>query len=136
MAKGDHLMVPHDPLSVVMHHGIDCGDGRVVEYSKVCNGTIREVTLDEFASGRSVDFVHYDVSLEAEETVRRARSRVGEKAYDLFGNNCEHFATWCKTGRHESAQVRNATKAAGAAAAATAMVGVLILGAVFGRGRA
>jgi hypothetical protein len=38
-------------------------------------------------------------------TVRRAMSRLGEQNYNLLFNNCEHFATWCKTGRHRSVQV-------------------------------
>jgi hypothetical protein len=31
--------------------------------------------------------------------------RIGEQRYNLLFNNCEHFAHWCKTGRHRSAQV-------------------------------
>lgn len=40
-----------------------------------------------------------------EETVSRAKSRLGEEKYALPFNNCEHFAIWCKTGVHESHQV-------------------------------
>ena len=40
-----------------------------------------------------------------EETIQRARSRMGEEQYSLLFNNCEHFAIWCKTGLHESHQV-------------------------------
>lgn len=40
-----------------------------------------------------------------EETVQRARSRLGETKYNLVTNNCEHFAIWCKTGISESRQV-------------------------------
>lgn len=40
-----------------------------------------------------------------EETVARAKSRLGEENYNLAGNNCEHFALWCKTGVQESHQV-------------------------------
>ncbi len=40
-----------------------------------------------------------------EETVERARSRIGEKKYSLGLNNCEHFAIWCKTGMKESSQI-------------------------------
>lgn len=40
-----------------------------------------------------------------EETVARAKSRLGEQKYTLPFNNCEHFAIWCKTGVHESHQV-------------------------------
>ena len=31
--------------------------------------------------------------------------RLGEQDYNLLFNNCEHFATWCKTGLHRSGQV-------------------------------
>lgn len=40
-----------------------------------------------------------------EETVARAKSRIGEENYNLVVNNCEHFAIWCKTGISESHQV-------------------------------
>ncbi len=40
-----------------------------------------------------------------EETVRRARSKLGEGGYNLALNNCEHFAAWCKTGVRSSKQV-------------------------------
>jgi len=40
-------------------------------------------------------------------TLRRAMSRLGEQNYNLLFNNCEHFAHWCKTGRHRSEQVEN-----------------------------
>lgn len=43
--------------------------------------------------------------LSPEETVKRAKSRLGEKAYNLTKNNCEHFALWCKTGKAFSRQV-------------------------------
>jgi hypothetical protein len=45
-----------------------------------------------------------------EETVNRARSRLGENRYNLVFNNCEHFALWCKTGISESGQVNAAAK--------------------------
>jgi hypothetical protein len=40
-------------------------------------------------------------------TLRRAMGRLGEQNYNLLFNNCEHFAHWCKTGRHRSGQVEN-----------------------------
>lgn len=40
-----------------------------------------------------------------EETVQRARSKIGERQYNLVFNNCEHFAVWCKTGLSESRQI-------------------------------
>lgn len=41
-----------------------------------------------------------------EETIERARERLGEAKYNLFFNNCEHFAIWCKTGISESNQIQ------------------------------
>ena len=32
---------------------------------------------------------------------------MGKKKYNLLFNNCEHFATWCKTGINESQQVQD-----------------------------
>lgn len=40
-----------------------------------------------------------------EETVERARSKIGMGGYNLALNNCEHFAVWCKTGVRDSSQV-------------------------------
>ena len=51
----------------------------------------------------------------ANETIERAKSRIGETKYNLIFNNCEHFAMWCKTGVAESSQVRNILRAAVAA---------------------
>lgn len=39
------------------------------------------------------------------EIVERAKARLGEANYDLFGWNCEHFAMWCATGVARSLQV-------------------------------
>jgi Lecithin retinol acyltransferase len=39
--------------------------------------------------------------------VERAKSRLGERDYNLLFNNCEHFTSWCKTGIDDSKQVRN-----------------------------
>ncbi|XP_071849461.1 uncharacterized protein [Apostichopus japonicus] len=35
----------------------------------------------------------------------RAVSRLGKEGYNLFTNNCEHFATFCKTGVYRSDQI-------------------------------
>ena len=49
----------------------------------------------------------HKIQLPAREVIRRARSRIGEEAYNLFKNNCEHFANWCKEGDSTSKQARN-----------------------------
>ena len=50
-------------------------------------------------------------SYSAEETVKRARSRIGETKYSLSTNNCEHFAEECKTGVKNSSQVNELANA-------------------------
>jgi hypothetical protein len=40
-----------------------------------------------------------------EAIVRRARSRLGERRYAIFSNNCEHFCSWCQVGESRSEQV-------------------------------
>ncbi len=61
-----------------------------------------------------------------EETVERAKSRLGENEYDIALNNCEHFAFWCKTGLSDSHQVDTIIqKIAGARTALSAISDVL-----------
>ncbi|XP_063438765.1 uncharacterized protein LOC134719735 [Mytilus trossulus] len=47
-----------------------------------------------------------------EEIVKRASDALGgdqeEFGYNVFNNNCEHFASWCVTGRSLSIQIRKA----------------------------
>ena len=47
--------------------------------------------------------------LNSDEVIERARSRRGEGEYNLFGNNCEHFARWCKTEVCECEQAETLT---------------------------
>ena len=54
--------------------------------------------------------VDHEYSLPAEKVIQRARSRVGKVNYNLIENNCEHFATWCKTGKGFSSQVYSFSK--------------------------
>lgn len=121
MARGDHLMVECRGYS---HHGIDCGDGQVVHFDSTAWRKLHatfvpqrapRVTLvgfDDFALGRPVRVVPYDVCDEAEIVVARSLSCLGDAGYRLFRHNCEHFAVWCKTGRRWSSQVAAARAAA------------------------
>ena len=47
----------------------------------------------------------YDDSYTDEYVMLRATKTDGERKYDIFEQNCEHSARWCKTGIHESVQM-------------------------------
>ena len=117
------------------HYGVYVGDGNVIHYSGekgdfVGVKSIRYGTMNDFLGGKKEFFelifrkVHlkprkekrYETQSEEyflyspEETVERAKSRLGETKYNLALNNCEHFAIWCKTGVSESYQVKAVLK--------------------------
>jgi hypothetical protein len=109
MARGDQIYTQRDFLTmegVYEHHGIDCGDGTVIHYRKGTE-TITRTSLEEFTDGRPIYAKHYKVSYIPDVVIRRAESRLGEQQYNLLYNNCEHFATWCKTGVSRSEQVED-----------------------------
>lgn len=114
MAYGDHVYVDRGSYS---HHGIDMGDGRVIHFAstngKKSAAVIRWASIDEFAGTGRVQVRAYGVRFHPKETAMRAESMVGQSGYDFFANNCEHFATWCATGEHSSAQVEAAASGAG-----------------------
>ena len=110
----------------VIHYAAEGGDF----YGKIC---IHEADFLEFLrDGRDYFYLHFegrcpikiyqnenvysgDILLFAninkykiyspEETVQRARNRIGEEKYNFVTKNCEHFALWCKTDVEESTQV-------------------------------
>ena len=106
MAAADHLQVPRQH-GLFNHHGIDLGDGTVAHYLE--GRAILRSPLEEFSRGQPLSVVTYnpDDCSTPRVTLRRAMSRLGEQNYNLLFNNCEHFAHWCKTGRHRSEQVEN-----------------------------
>ena len=106
MARGDQVYVYRDVVSIPYeHHGIDCGDGTIIHYSKIGEAAVRRTSKATFARGNSIYTKERTTSLIADDGIKRAESRLGEQQYDLFFNNCEHFANWCKTGRSECIQL-------------------------------
>jgi hypothetical protein len=106
LAVADHLQTPRQH-GLFNHHGIDLGDGTVAHYLE--GREILRSPLEEFSRGQPVTPVAYpEKGCSAPGvTLRRAMGRLGEQRYNLLFNNCEHFAHWCKTGRHRSAQVED-----------------------------
>ena len=102
MSTADHLQVPRRH-GLFNHHGIDLGDGTVAHYLE--GREILRSPVSEFSQGEVVSVMEHTNASPAGVTLRRAMGRLGEQNYNLLFNNCEHFATWCKTGRHRSEQV-------------------------------
>mgnify|MGYP001167030026 FL=1 len=102
MPAADHLQVPRQH-GLFNHHGIDLGDGTVAHYLE--GREILRSSTDDFSQGQPLSVIEHADASPARVTLQRAMSRIGEQNYNLLFNNCEHFATWCKTGRHRSGQI-------------------------------
>lgn len=105
-----------------LHHGIYVGGGRVIHYAGWADdrptGPVEEIDLAAFAQDEAYSVITHKDPAPADTIVDRARSRLGEAAYDVAANNCEHFCNWCVKLHHSSSQVELAT-AAGTASIAT-----------------
>jgi hypothetical protein len=107
--KGDVIWAVGFPF----HCGIYESDDSVIHFAPANgsktkkNAVIHRSTLTEFAKSSPVIVIEFspEKCLPPEESIRRAYSRLGENAYNLVLNNCEHFAIWCKIGEHRSLQV-------------------------------
>lgn len=108
IALGAHLVVSY---SLYDHHGIYIGNGKVVHYSGLIGKSIpciEEVTLEQFSDGKKIKIKKHKKKKYSDcEVVERAKSRIGEFAYSVTNNNCEHFVYWCIKGRNKSKQVEN-----------------------------
>ena len=90
------------------HHAIDLGDGYVVQYGRgVSDGvgaTVQVSSYATFSKGRPIETVASPALYETHEIALRALSCLGERDYHILWNNCEHFVTWCRSGKRESQQ--------------------------------
>ena len=132
MAAGDHIYVER-VWGLYRHHGIDCGDGSVIHFQgpDPIRARVKRSSIATFAAGGEIRRIENErppdrasvtenvsrwtdewfgrasggaIDASAVSVIARAESRLGEGAYDLLFNNCEHFATWCREGRSRSPQ--------------------------------
>lgn len=92
------------------HHGIYVGNGQVIHYAGLANGLqagpVKISPLEDFVGNHGYKVREYKTrTYSREDSVDRARTRIGEDLYHPFLNNCEHFVTWCITGKTRSTQV-------------------------------
>jgi HRAS-like suppressor 3 len=104
---GAHLTTPR---GLFAHHGIYVGSGRVVNYSGLFrrprHRVVEELSLSQFTKGFAFRVISGRAArFTGEDAVARARSRLGERRYRLWTNNCEHFCEWCLSGVSQSHQV-------------------------------
>lgn len=133
MPRGDRLEVEHriaGSTVTYLHHGIDIGDGTVVHArpkdfrNPFGGGHVVRTSRADFAAGRIVRVVTEPAAAyPPDEVAARALAHVGRDGYHPVIDNCEHFATWCATGRRASRQVEIvvARVAAGMSRAAAAL---------------
>jgi len=138
MARGDRLVTPRfvsagtwlGRMVRYRHHGIDMGDGTVVHarpddpHRVFAGGRVERTSLACFAAGQPVSVVHDPpAAFPPDEVARRAAAHVGRDGYSPLVDNCEHFSTWCATGRRKS---RQADLVAGRVGRATARVAAAV----------
>ena len=116
LKRGDHIAW-HRPLAF-WHHAVVTRQYSdhvtVVGYSvnnnddnpcaKVMEMHFKHCSMASVLRGSVYRVTHHD-SYTNEYTALRAEKTVGQEKYDFFEQNCEHTATWCKTGLHSSDQL-------------------------------
>ncbi|CAF3233341.1 unnamed protein product [Rotaria socialis] len=125
LEPGDHISFYKTDLYYA-HHGIVCEARtnylRVIHYfntleharTALMRGSIYIAAIIESewpvnieSTSEDIYLHHYDhiPCFSNEETLQRAFSQLGRRGYSLLGNNCEHWARWCRTGEHYSEQI-------------------------------
>ena len=122
LQDGEHIAI-EGKCACYWHHAIvedvDTKGGTIktIEYFNSAKGFLEDtlnrskdagkaqVIRGEYRLEDGLYLIKHDKCLSAEDVVKRARSRLGENEYNVFYNNCEHFAMWCKTGISSSEQV-------------------------------
>ncbi|CAF1543536.1 unnamed protein product [Rotaria magnacalcarata] len=125
LEPGDHISFYKTDLYYA-HHGIVCEARttylRVIHYfntlqharTALMRGSIYIAAIIESewpvkieSTSEDIYLHHYDniPCFSKKETLERAFSQLDRRGYSLLGNNCEHWARWCRTGEHYSEQI-------------------------------
>ena len=105
----------------IHHYGVYVSDQEVIQFGlapiarptvKDCDVAVCASTLEQFLCGNSLEIGEpedKDLPLlrSPEQIIQLARSRMGEKNYNILYNNCEHFAYECVLGIKYSSQTES-----------------------------
>lgn len=134
---GSHLISPRTAFN---HHGLYAGNGKVIHYSGMARtlsgrdflklphliryGSVVKTSMKRFCDGHGFRVVeHPHAKFRGEEAVLRAKKRLYERSYYLYGNNCEHFVNWCIDDTFKSPAVTRMLFLYAAAGAAVHLLG-------------
>lgn len=99
---GDMIRVK---VNSIYHYGVFVSDDEVIQFGRrpdmFIDGeeiVVLATSIDEFAQNSIIEVAVLSSSeskkrVPCEESIRRARERLGEGGYNILYNNCEHFAT-------------------------------------------
>jgi len=109
LLPGDHISVKRKSRFYT-HHGIYIGDRKVIHTTgslrEKVDPEVRETDLSRFLKGGILKRPVYEKRLPASETIRIAKEQLSNKNFSMIWNNCEHFATYCATGKKKSRQTK------------------------------
>lgn len=109
--------LPVEPFGY-WHHGVLCPDKTVIHFksqssligkrdARIVHTSFRKFMGFSTPKDTPVYRIIHRKQLPPDEVVRRARSCLGERGYNLFNNNCETFASWAVTGHKRSYQIES-----------------------------
>lgn len=144
---GSHLVSPRTAFN---HHGLYAGNGKVIHYSGMARtlsgrdflklphliryGSVVKTSMKRFCDGHGFRVVdHPRAKFRGEEAVLRAKKRLYERSYYLYGNNCEHFVNWCIDDTFKSPAVTRMLFFYAAVGAAVQLLGVSRVAKLFPR---
>ncbi|XP_053407208.1 phospholipase A and acyltransferase 1-like isoform X2 [Mercenaria mercenaria] len=111
--RGDIVAFPRIGYT---HYGIYVGRGKIIHFDgskdqKGADATVRIGDLHK-VPGSSRKYICNKLDKDYKpfsptKIVSNAESMLGYSKYNIIGNNCEHFAMWCRYGNAISEQSRN-----------------------------
>lgn len=113
--SGDMIRIQLGPI---YHYGIYVNDDEIIQFGpppvslrrndadiEVCVTDIENFLCGKFLEVAELDRKEKKHARKPEEVIRIARSRIGEKGYNILHNNCEHFVNECVFGEKQCSMV-------------------------------